>query len=112
VLPPEKYRAQWGQCPLGINTHPALVEMGRVLAPRREPENAPFQFVLKEHTSDPTPDLEPELIAISDETWDLLYDSISVLDYTQMLNKPEPADKESLTEFSRILQCPLIHQSK
>jgi hypothetical protein len=112
VLPPEKYRPLWPQCPLGMNTHPVLVEMGKVLEPSNEPENAPFAFVLSEHTADPTPDLDSELLAISDDTWDLLYDSISVLDYTQNLNKPEQVDQESLVKFSRILQCPLIHRKQ
>jgi hypothetical protein len=111
LLPPKKLKGQWGQCVLGINTHPILVQLGKIA--EADPSNTRypyFCFVKQEHLGQRSEDVTPELAQLSDEIWAMLCMSIQVIDDTHALNKPDEKDRKLLLRYSEILQTPLLRR--
>jgi hypothetical protein len=106
VFPADKMIERWGDCPLKINTHPLLVEIGHIAeATLQDPI---YYFVSQEHVEngeklDKVPD---ELRKLSDEIWEMLANSITFIHTIQSgkaKNPPTiPGDNELLARYTAI----------
>jgi hypothetical protein len=108
VFPAEKMIERWADCPLKINTHPLLVEIGHIAD--ATPNEAIYYFVSQEHlpNGEKQDNVPQGLRELSDQIWEMLADSIAFIHTIQTgkaKNPPTiPGDNQLLARYAALFE--------
>jgi hypothetical protein len=106
VMPHEKMKPQWGQCPLGVSTTPVLDLLLSVTQDETTQKNGRppyFELVLSKRKGNLLADVPPKLADLVEAIWGQLGGCVQIIGETQTTNKADPADVEKLERVKGML---------